>query len=261
MAVKGAIPVEISASCLAVCFLRTYFIPAAFNPRGLQNIPFMRAIDPALRQLYPDRNMLENARKRHVARYNCHPFFTPLVLGITLAMEKEIAMGRIPAQASAQLRDTTANTLSALGDSFFSGSVLGLWALASVFLLLNGCAAAALCLALFLFTVLQLFKAASFALGYRRGFSVLNLLGKVDLINLADLVKCANALLLTGCLIVLFPGGEPVVWIAGTGALGVCAFLAARHPAARMIVVLILMALLLVKTMGGMFLPFTVEFF
>ena len=45
---------RVSSAALAHIFLRSLFLQAAWNPRGMQNLGFADAIAPALDELYPD---------------------------------------------------------------------------------------------------------------------------------------------------------------------------------------------------------------
>ena len=66
------------------CFGRTYFVNAAYNPRGLQNIGQIFAVEPVLAVIYEDGEALREARARHIAHANCHPFFVPAWIGMVL---------------------------------------------------------------------------------------------------------------------------------------------------------------------------------
>ena len=102
-------------------FFRTYLVGAAFNTKGLQNIGFSYVVDPGLRAIYQGKK-LQKARRRYLGLYNTHPFWTPMLTGIFLFLEQKIARDLIPVQAHVQLRSTLSYTLSAIGDSFLSGS-------------------------------------------------------------------------------------------------------------------------------------------
>lgn len=198
------------------CFFRSYMIVAAHNRSGLQNIAFIYAIEPALVALYGPGPDLAKARARYAGNYNCHPFFTPLLLGVLLRMEMAIADGRIEIQVLESLKDATANTLSAIGDSFFTGSLLPFWSLTVACLLLAGLPFAAISLTFSAFVLLQFFKISTFTLGLRKGMSVLLLLRRFDLINWGEHIKAVNAVLLVVFLWLALPGASPFAWL-GTG--------------------------------------------
>ena len=172
------------ARVLLRIFLRTYVVGATFNTKGMQNVGFALVMEPGLVDLYGhDPAALQRARSRYLKHYNTHPFWTPLLAGIFLSMEKKIASGLLPADILLKLRSTTVYTLSALGDSFFGGSSLVLWSLVGINLAVSG-HILPLVLWLFLcFCLLQAFKVYTFARGYAQGLSFLQRLKSWNLID------------------------------------------------------------------------------
>ncbi|MDL2291064.1 PTS system mannose/fructose/sorbose family transporter subunit IID [Desulfovibrio sp. OttesenSCG-928-F20] len=224
-------------------FLRSYMIPAAYNHSGLQNISFLYAIEPALFFLHGSGPKLAEARLRYARNYNCHPFFTPLLLGVLLRMEIAIAEGRIEAQVLENVRETTANTLSAIGDSFFNGSLLAFWALATACLVLAGMPLAALSLTASAFFLLQIFKLATFVVGLRKGMSVFPLLRRCDLINWSEHLKAVNAVLLALFLWLALPDAAPLRWLSAGLYLLIVGWIIGKIHVPRIFIALILLAL------------------
>lgn len=204
-------------------FLRTYLVGAAFNMRGLQNVGFMYAMDPGLASIHRDPVELRKARNRYARHYNCHPYWTPLVAGMLLHTEAEIARGRMSAETLSAIKDTAVNTLSALGDSVFGGTLLVTWALAMAVLLVSGHGELTLISSIALFLALQLFKLATFVAGVRYGLSTLFWLRRWDLINWGDRLKIGNTFLLLLFLVLCLPEkNNPALW----GLAVVCIILA-----------------------------------
>ncbi len=189
------------------CFLRCYLIGAAYNTRGLQHVGLAFAMEPGLVALYPDPAQRDKVFKRYLDLYNTHFFWTPLLVGLFLSLETKIARGLIPAEMLDNVKTTTAFTLSAIGDTFFSASIMGLWGLCAACLLAAGQYAALGVLAVGLFAAVQVFKAVTFRAGYHEGFHVLRRLKRWDLVNLGRKVKVANAVLLTVFWILAKPMG------------------------------------------------------
>ncbi|MCC8194059.1 MAG: PTS system mannose/fructose/sorbose family transporter subunit IID [Deltaproteobacteria bacterium] len=205
-------------------FLRTYLVGAAFNMRGLQNVGFMYAMDPALAAIHRDPGELRKARNRYARHYNCHPYWTPLVAGMLLHTESEIANGRMSPEVFASIKDTAVNTLSALGDSVFGGTLLVTWALAMASLIISGHAWVALASSAALFVALQLFKLGIFIAGVRFGLTALFWMRRWGLINWGDRLKIVNAFLLLLFLLLCLPEkDDPALW----GLAVVCIILAA----------------------------------
>ncbi len=186
----------ISAMVLLRCFLRCYLVGAAFNTRGMQNVGLAYAVDPGLVAIHGHGAGLRQARKRHVVHYNTHPFWTPLIVGVFLATERKIARGLFPVQVMENVRGTMVYTLSAIGDSFFGGSVLVCWSLTTACLLALDMPHVAVGLAAACFVALQCFKAVTFWFGFQEGFSVLQRLKRWRLIDWGQRVKMVNGALL-----------------------------------------------------------------
>jgi len=176
----------------------------------MQNIGFAYAMDPGLMELYHDPEMLRLARRRYATHYNTHPFWTPLLVGIFLGMERKIAKGLFPVEILENVRTTTIYTLSAIGDSFFGGSVLVLWSLVTGCLYVSGHGGVAVALGAGLFVSLALFKALTFWYGFREGLNFLHRLGRWNLINWGQRFKLVNAILIVLFWALAWPG--EIVW-------------------------------------------------
>ena len=212
-------PTRVVLACLA----RTSCINAAMTARGMQQIGLAYVLEPALRELYPEPQAFARAMSRYAGHSNTHPFMIPLFVGILLSLEQAIAKGRLPEGALNSVRETLATTLSALGDSFFSGTLLPLWSLLSISLLLAGFTNIAMLLAVILFGSLLLFRSICFVSGLR----------KLNLINWVDRLKMVNAAL-AALVIWHLPIStmKPFPWTAY--AMGAAAVLAAAWLVGRM---------------------------
>jgi PTS system mannose-specific IID component len=193
---------------------------AGFNTRGMQNIGLMYAMQPGLTALHKDPKNLRMALKRYVQHYQSHPFWMPCLVGIFLHVESAIAEDRFPPKMFSKVKDTTAYSLSAIGDSVFAGSLLIFWVLLTICLLLSGQTALSFGLGICFFAGLQVFRVYTFTCGLRQGFSFLKKLKQWDLINWGRKVKYANAGLLIWIWALIWP--RPYLWwewLAGVVAL------------------------------------------
>lgn len=205
-------------------FLRTYLVGACFNTRGMQNIGLELCMDPGLRALYPDPGELQRARRRYVKLYNTHPYWTPLIVGVFLFLEQKIAEGVMPASSLPKVKSTMVYTLSAIGDSLFSGSVMVLWSLVAVLLLIQGWHGAALLWGVGAWTLLQLFKVYTFCRGVSEGIGVLQRLRSWKLMEWSGRIRLGNGLLMVCVWVMLFP--LPLTWINWGAGAGILAFFA-----------------------------------
>lgn len=225
-----ASPGTLNASILIRTFLRTYFVGAAFNTRGLQTVGLALALEPGLTAIYPDPAERRQAWARYTSLYNTHPMWTPFLVGVFLALESRIARKQFPEAMLEQVKSTVVFTLSALGDAFFGSSLIGSWALATACLLASDHPGSAFGLALGLLAALSAFKVTTFIMGYRQGFAALTRIKSWDMINWARRLKVLNAALL----VVLWT----IVWPRQTGPLawgcGVLMVLASAYAAGRL---------------------------
>ena len=182
------------------CYLRSYLLGAVFTPQGMQSLGITHALEPGLAEIYADPEALLHARQRYIRHFNTHPFGAPFLLGLFLNLEQLIARGALPAEALSNIKDTAGYTLSAIGDSVFSGTLIPFWVLASACLLLLcppwGAALFTVCL----FVALQAFRLASFYFALRHGLAALERLKNFNIINWGERLKYCNALLLAGLL-------------------------------------------------------------
>ena len=120
------------------CLLRTWCVNAANSTRGMQEIGLLFVLEPGLRELYPAAEDRARALARYTEHASTHPFFMPLFTGMLLGLEEQAAAHLLPDDLLKNFKNATATTLSAVGDAFFSGSLLPLWALITILLLLEG---------------------------------------------------------------------------------------------------------------------------
>ncbi|WP_461833141.1 PTS system mannose/fructose/sorbose family transporter subunit IID [Desulfothermus sp.] len=184
-------------STLITCFFRTYFIGSMFNTKGLQNFGLLYIMEPGLRLFYGD-NLSEykKARQRYLSHYNSHPYFLPLLVGYFLFIESRISQKMISPKALEAIKETSAYTLSAIGDSFFGGSLLVTWALAEVLFVLYGQKIWGLIFFIFSFLILQLFRFVIFWKGWSRGLAFFQQMKEINLIGWANRLKIINGVLL-----------------------------------------------------------------
>lgn len=200
---------------LARCFLRTYLVGANFNTRGMQNVGLTLAMEPGLRVLHAQPKSLQQARRRSLQHYNTHPFWTPLLVGIFLSLERDISRGILPPAMLQRVKTTATYTLSALGDSVFSGGALVFFSLVLAHFVLNGWTLIAWLWLGGLFLGLQAFKLFTFVGGLREGIAFLNRLKKWDLINWGQQIKLLNAVLLAMLWLRFWPDlGPGMEWVA-----------------------------------------------
>ncbi len=186
---------RVSAAGLLHGYWRSFFLQAAWNPRGMQNIGFADAIGPALAELYPEAADRARAAARHLEFFNCHPYLAAAILGGAVRLEERVACGEAPPQSVSSFKSTLGPPFAALGDGFFWLALRPTAALAAAvtepFLGLG-------CVAVFLALYNSVHLAARtwlFFTGYSRGEGVVDAIGRAHFSSGTPLLKACGAVL------------------------------------------------------------------
>jgi PTS system mannose-specific IID component len=188
-------PRKVPGRTLARVFWRCLFLQAAWNRRGMQNLGFAYAIDPALRALYPDAERREEALRRHLGFFNCHPYMAAAIVGGAVHHEEKVASGAEPGEQPLRYKQTLQGPLAALGDGFFWTALRPFFgAVAALLALLVGwpgiLGALAVYNAIHLVLRVRLFRA-----GYRKGDAIVADISRLGLPLAANRLRAAGAAL------------------------------------------------------------------
>jgi PTS system mannose-specific IID component len=195
VSLPAALALRVPAPVLARCFWRGLFLQAAWNRRGMQNLGFAFAIDPALRALYTQPERRREALARHLGFFNCHPYTAAAILGGAIHHEEKAAAGAEPASAAISFKATLQGPLAALGDGFFWTALRPFFgALAALGALLLGWPAVVA--ALLVYNAIHLaLRAGLFWTGYRQGDALVPALARLALPVMADRLRVGGAAL------------------------------------------------------------------
>lgn len=162
-------------------FWRSFFIQAGFSPEALQALGLMYALEPALKQLYPEEGARREALRRHLAPFNTHPYLAAGLVGGILFHEVRIARGEQNAETVTRFKQTLMGPLAAVGDGFFWLSLKpAVGALCAALVPFLDAWAALLFLVLYN-TVHLTVRASLFLQGWRLGDGLVARLSKVQL--------------------------------------------------------------------------------
>jgi PTS system mannose-specific IID component len=176
-------------------FWRCLFLQAAWNRRGMQNLGFAYAIEPALDALYPDPARREEALARHLGFFNCHPYMAAAILGGAIHHEERVAAGEEPGAAPLSYKATLQGPLAAVGDGFFWTALRPFFgALAALGALLSGWPAVVAALVSYNLVHFGM-RAVLFRAGYRQGDAVVGLIARLSLPRLAERLRAAGVAL------------------------------------------------------------------
>jgi PTS system mannose-specific IID component len=217
---------SLDRAVLGRVFWRCLFLQAAWNRRGMQNLGFAYAIDPALRRLYADPAKRAEALARHLRFFNCHPVMAAAILGGAIHHEELVAAGQEPGTGPLQFKQTLQGPLAAVGDGFF-------WTALRPFFGLLGAAGAllfgwpAIVVAILAYNLVHLaLRVRLFRAGYERGDGLVGEVARLELPVVAGRLRAVGAVLAGAAgALVLLPaaragGGAAVVTAAGVAAVG-----------------------------------------
>ncbi len=105
-------------------FWRSFQMEFSWNYERQMNLAFVYTLIPVLKKLYPQKEELRAALKRHLVFFNTTPHIVTLLLGITTAMEEKNSQQKtIDAGAIDNVKASLMGPLAGLGDSFFWGTL------------------------------------------------------------------------------------------------------------------------------------------
>jgi len=111
---------RVQRSDLARATSRSLQIQALLTPERMQGPGFAFALVPVLRRLYPAREDLAAALKRHLAYFATHPVLSGYVLGAAARLEERRAQGEpVSDERIDEMKRALASPLAALGDPMF----------------------------------------------------------------------------------------------------------------------------------------------
>lgn len=118
---------------------RSYFSMTSINYERYGSLGFCYAMLPALKKLYPNKEDFKAALVRNNEFFNCHPYMTNAVIGVTLALEEQRASGKdLSDQAINATKTALMGPLSGIGDSVFKAIIMTLFAALGAGLCIEG---------------------------------------------------------------------------------------------------------------------------
>ena len=105
-------------------FLRSLFIQAGWNYKGMISMGFSFALVPLARLYYKDDPKAYNAfLRRQMGFFNAHPYFASYALGAVARLEQNIRAGRVSVEQEEHFKNALIGPLGAIGDQLFWGVI------------------------------------------------------------------------------------------------------------------------------------------
>lgn len=105
-------------------FLRSIPYEHSWNYERMGNVGYTWALLNILKKLYPDKQDLSKAMKRHLSLYNVTPYISTFPMGISAAMEEANAESEdFNEESINDVKTALMGPLSGIGDAFFWGTL------------------------------------------------------------------------------------------------------------------------------------------
>lgn len=105
-------------------FWRAFTINASFNYERQMNQGYVYSMIPVLKKLYPERELMTEALRRHSEFFNVTPMAAPFVMGLSSAMEEQNARDEdFDTNSINAVKSALMGPLSGIGDSIFWGTL------------------------------------------------------------------------------------------------------------------------------------------
>jgi PTS system mannose-specific IID component len=178
----------VKKAVLARILLRSFFIHAALNFRRMQNLGFVAAIIPLIREWKLESKDSEAMLTRHLQMYNSHPYFSAPLIGSIVRLEEE-KKGLGDASDVLAVKNSLMGPYAAIGDTFFWGALRPFAGIVAVVLAFKGFIVAPLAF-LLIYTPPHLFiRIKGFIEGYRRGKQGMKFIRALNLPRATSLIR------------------------------------------------------------------------
>ena len=104
-------------------YFRSFFVQTLWNFERLQNVGFAFGVAPLLKRANDSRTSYHDALRRHMAVFNTHPYFAPVVMGVVYSKEaarQKHLTGEDPTLTV--LKDSMGGAFGAIGDHVIWGT-------------------------------------------------------------------------------------------------------------------------------------------
>lgn len=164
-------------------FWRSFFEMSSINYERFQALGFLFSITPVLKKLYPDKQRLSAAMKRHMEMYNSHPWMINPILGTTIALEEKNANGTNTEAAINNVKVGLMGPFAGIGDSLFWGTLRPILAGIGAALALQGSYMGPV-LFLIIWNICNFgFRYFSLTYGYKTGMNMLKDMKKTNIVK------------------------------------------------------------------------------
>ena len=161
---------------------RSFFLQAAWNREGQQNLGLAAAMLPALRKIHgAGTPALSGALKRCLERFNTHPYMSGPILGALIRSELTGPDNGMTLERMGKIKTALATAFAAIGDAFFWNALWPAAAVAALFWALQFRITGAVVFLVIMNIAHLVVRFMGFWLGYRGGLSVTTAVSRLSL--------------------------------------------------------------------------------
>ncbi|VAY02260.1 Mannose permease IID component [Arsenophonus endosymbiont of Aleurodicus dispersus] len=157
-------------------FLRSNLFQGSWNFERMQALGFCFSLIPVIHRLYPENSEeRKQAIKRHLEFFNTHPYVAAPILGVTIAMEEQIANGAdIDDCAINGIKVGLMGPLAGVGDHIFWGTVRPVFAALGAVMAISGSLLGPLLFFILFNLVRLLTRYYGVTYGYKKGLDIVH---------------------------------------------------------------------------------------
>ena len=158
---------------LARVLWRSFFLQAAWNYQGKQNLGAAAAIQPALEEIHGiGTPFLQHSLKRVLNQFNTQPYMAGPILGSLIKVEETVSKSDLSPEKMIRYQMALTTAFAAIGDAFFWNALLPATAVLGLMWAVQGRVMGALVFLLVYNSVHLAVRVWGFWLGYRCGLDL-----------------------------------------------------------------------------------------
>ncbi|PKN17142.1 MAG: hypothetical protein CVU71_17775 [Deltaproteobacteria bacterium HGW-Deltaproteobacteria-6] len=189
---SGAVGMKREA--LIQIFIRSFFIHAALNFRRMQNLGFVYAMIPLLREQKMSGKDETEILTRHLQMFNTHPYLSAPLIGSIVRMEEQ----RQDVTSIMMVKQSLMGPYAAIGDTFFWGALRPCAGIFAAGLAWMGWMLAPLAFIVIYEPMHIWVRLKGFMEGYRQGKQGIEFVRRIDLPRIAGRVRWLSLIVLAG---------------------------------------------------------------
>lgn len=203
-------------SVLKKMFLLSHTVFMNFNMTKMEANSFTMTMSPAIEQLYMDEDAKREAYVRHNAFFNTHAVAFDFIAGLTYALEKDAAVGKVPAETIDAIKASLMGPTAGMFDSLFFNCLRVIGAGIAIGLCSQGNILGTIIFILLYGVTQSILKWILLKTGYTLGTSFIDSIYESGLMQVATKAASILGLTMVGCMTATTVG-FPFNWTINIG--------------------------------------------